>query len=92
MTDHNLVRLTGENLTIADIGRIVTNGQAKVIVGNSTLSEIKRSHEFLNKNLKKEIIYGINTGFGPMASYILSPDQLEELQLNLIRSHAVGMG
>lgn len=37
-------------------------------------------------------IYGINTGFGRMAQFRISPDQLEELQINLLRSHASGIG
>ena len=37
-------------------------------------------------------IYGINTGFGKLANVRIAPDQLEQLQVNLIRSHAAGVG
>ena len=39
-----------------------------------------------------EVVYGINTGFGKLAEVRISPDQLEQLQLNLLRSHACGVG
>ena len=37
-------------------------------------------------------IYGINTGFGKLANVRVAPDKLEQLQTNLIRSHAAGVG
>ncbi|MGB1319020.1 MAG: aromatic amino acid lyase, partial [Flavobacteriales bacterium] len=53
---------------------------------------VKESFAFLKKFSKDKIIYGINTGFGPMAQYRISDDELGHLQYNLIRSHASGMG
>ena len=40
----------------------------------------------------KRVVYGINTGFGNFADVIISPQQRQELQVNLITSHAVGVG
>lgn len=37
---------------------------------------------------KQHVVYGINTGFGHFANVSIPPDQLEQLQYNLIRSHA----
>ena len=37
-------------------------------------------------------MYGINTGFGKLANVRIAPDQLDQLQANLIRSHAAGVG
>ena len=39
-----------------------------------------------------QTIYGINTGFGKLANVRVAPDQLDQLQINLIRSHAAGVG
>ena len=39
-----------------------------------------------------KIVYGINTGFGNFADKIITPDERAQLQVNLIRSHAVGVG
>lgn len=41
---------------------------------------------------KGRIVYGINTGFGNFADKIISEEQRAQLQINLVRSHAVGVG
>ncbi|PKQ45473.1 HAL/PAL/TAL family ammonia-lyase [Confluentibacter flavum] len=53
---------------------------------------VKASFEFLKTFSAKKIIYGVNTGFGPMAQYKIKDDQRINLQYNLIRSHASGSG
>ncbi len=53
---------------------------------------IKAAFDFLVEFSKDKVIYGINTGFGPMAQYVIPEDEKEQLQYNLIRSHAHGMG
>jgi histidine ammonia-lyase len=40
----------------------------------------------------KRVVYGINTGFGNFADKVITHDQRSLLQLNLVRSHAVGVG
>ena len=84
--------LNGQNLTIQDLVSFINNPDAKVALGGNTKEAIKRSERFLQTETKSKVTYGANTGFGPMASYILSPIQLEALQVNLVRSHAVGLG
>ena len=49
-------------------------------------------HDFLKEFVKDKVIYGINTGFGPMAQWRVSDAHLKELQYNIIRSHATGAG
>lgn len=89
---NKILIITGESLSPQDIRLFVTNPSAKVKFDNKTKEKVKQSHDFVKKHLTKELIYGINTGFGPMASHVLGESQLEELQANLIKSHAVGMG
>lgn len=55
-------------------------------------AEINTSFSFLEKFASDKIIYGINTGFGPMAQFKIDDDKLNELQYNLIRSHSSGTG
>lgn len=50
------------------------------------------SFEFLKEFSVNKVIYGINTGFGPMAQYKISDADLSKLQYNLIRSHSNGTG
>ena len=53
---------------------------------------VEESFNFLKEFSKDKVIYGINTGFGPMAQYKIGDKQIGELQYNLIRSHASGIG
>ncbi len=89
-----LLSINGTDLNIKKISNFVKNPRTKIILKKKTLNQAEFSHNFLNYALKEQnkIIYGINTGFGPMASYILAPEQVIDLQNNLILSHAVGMG
>tara|TARA_B100000508_G_scaffold60333_1_gene47120 strand:- start:163465 stop:165033 length:1569 start_codon:yes stop_codon:yes gene_type:complete len=84
--------ITGETLTPAIVADFVRTEASKVSVSPSALKKIKAARVFLDKNSDKQIIYGVNTGYGPMVSRIIGKPQLEDLQLNLIRSHAVGAG
>ncbi len=54
--------------------------------------KIESSFSFLTEFSNDKIIYGINTGFGPMAQFKIDDTKLNELQYNLIRSHSTGMG
>lgn len=56
------------------------------------VERISRSFEFLTEFSENKIIYGVNTGFGPMAQYKIKDKDRKQLQYNLIRSHASGMG
>ena len=84
--------LNGDNLRIEDVAYLVSSPEISVRIANSAITAVKKSYNFLQKALTKKIIYGVNTGFGPMASHIVGRDQLVELQENLIYSHATGMG
>lgn len=84
--------LTGNTLKVEDIYEFCREPDATIYVARSALGKIKKAQMFLEKELDKKVIYGVNTGFGPMASHIIGRRQLVDLQYNLIRSHAVGMG
>lgn len=64
----------------------------KVNISEETDKILNTSHHFLTTFAKDKIIYGINTGLGPMAQYKVAEENLVELQYNLIRSHSSGMG
>ena len=61
-------------------------------LNSDVLELIDASHEFLKEFSKDKIIYGINTGFGPMAQYKIDPADQVQLQYNLVRSHSSGQG
>ncbi|MCE6991344.1 histidine ammonia-lyase [Dyadobacter sp. CY323] len=62
------------------------------ILAEEALNQVSKSFAFLTNFSKDKIIYGINTGFGPMAQYRIETDKLSTLQYNLIRSHSSGIG
>jgi histidine ammonia-lyase len=64
----------------------------KVELSKEALLEVEENFDFLKSFSKNRTIYGINTGFGPMARYKIADEDVEKLQLNLIRSHAAGTG
>ena len=64
----------------------------KIELSEEDLSAIDDSFNFLKDFSKDKIIYGINTGFGPMAQYRIEDDSLKALQYNIIRSHSTGAG
>ena len=56
-------------------------------------SRCRASRAFLKKAIdSRKVIYGVNTSFGPMCSQIINEHDIETLQLNLIKSHAAGLG
>lgn len=67
-------------------------GAERVDFTRDELAKVEDSHSFLTSFAANKIIYGINTGFGPMAQYRVDDDKLRELQYNIIRSHACGAG
>ena len=78
-------------ISIEDIESILYGGQ-KIAFTSSVTERVRKSYEFLEEFSKDRIIYGINTGFGPMAQYRVSDDERVQLQYNIIRSHSAGAG
>ena len=61
-------------------------------ISSEELQKVEESYRFLKVFSKDKVIYGINTGFGPMASYHIEEADLINLQYNIIRSHSCGAG
>lgn len=64
----------------------------KFRIEEAAMTEMWKSYSFLEDFSREKVIYGINTGFGPMAQWRVSDSHLSELQYNIIRSHSCGMG
>ena len=64
----------------------------RISLGEKIVDRVEKSHDFLKKFSENKIIYGVNTGFGPMAQYKIADKDRIQLQYNLIRSHASGTG
>ncbi len=77
--------------SLQDIKNILFE-EEKLSFDEKVLEKVKDSYEFLEEFSKERIIYGINTGFGPMAQYRVSDEERIQLQYNIIRSHSTGAG
>lgn len=80
-----------EDISFEEIVKIIINKE-KVFIDDVDKERIKKSHEFLKNFSKGRVIYGVNTGFGPMAQWRVSEKHLKDLQYNIIRSHSCGSG
>lgn len=87
-----VVNIDGTNLTPEKIWRIIKRKNKSIISLSNNLDAVDRSYAILQKMAEKKIIYGVNTGFGPMASHVMGKSDLITLQRNLVRSHASGAG
>ena len=79
------------NLEISTISDYIS-GKNKISVSSNLLESVEKCYRFLDSFQDGKIIYGINTGFGPMAQYKISDENLNKLQYNIIRSHSCGAG
>src|SRR5699024_9779988 len=87
-----MIELTGHSLTIDQLKRICIHEEEVSISGESM--QAVRESRFAVEHVvaDKKTAYGINTGFGKFSDVIIKEEDVEDLQLNLIRSHACGIG
>jgi histidine ammonia-lyase len=84
--------LDGSRLTIADLEAVARDGRA-VALAPAAREAVARSRAVVDAAVAKgAVVYGVNTGFGNFADVVIPPDKLRLLQLNLVRSHAAGVG
>lgn len=86
------VMVDGESLTIEDVVQVARHKEP-VTLHDSAVPLIKSSRSVVETAIKEgDIIYGVNTGFGDLADVSINKEDLARLQVNLIRSHSVGVG
>ena len=82
--------LTGEDLTVEDVWAVAVESR-QAALADGARERMERSRALLEA-LVDDHTYGVNTGFGRFVSESIPPEQAEELQLRLLRSHACGVG
>ena len=80
-------------ITLNDVKHII-DSNATLQLSEKAKQQIVACREYLDKKMasQKEPIYGINTGFGSLCNVVIPNNELEQLQTNLVMSHACGMG
>jgi histidine ammonia-lyase len=85
--------LDGHSLGVEDVVRVARDPAVRVTVAPAARDALADSRSLVEAAIASgQTIYGINTGFGKLASTRIAPGQLAQLQLNLVRSHAAGTG
>jgi histidine ammonia-lyase len=86
------VRLTGEDLTPADVWAVAVDG-ASAELDDAAREKMQAARAVVERAAAgSEQTYGVNTGFGRFVNRTIAPELVEELQLRLLRSHACGVG
>ncbi len=86
-----MIIIGNRKLTVGDFFKVLFEGE-KVDIDIESRQKVAEDFEFLKEFAKGKVIYGINTGLGPMAQFKINNNKELELQYNLIRSHAAGCG
>jgi histidine ammonia-lyase len=86
------VSLDGNSLTIAAVHAVAV-GRERVELADAARERMGRTRAVVEKAARSgEVVYGVTTGFGKLADVAIEPAKLEELQVNLVRSHVSGVG
>jgi histidine ammonia-lyase len=85
--------LDGDSLDLATVWDWAHDRRCKLSVADGAMKKIRASHAFVGRIVAgKAAVYGVNTGFGLLSDVKIPNEKLAQLQLNLIRSHSVGVG
>ena len=88
----NPIPIDGERLTLEELYSIALHG-ARAEVPAAARERMNASRAVIERVLTSDAkVYGVNTGFGKMATVRISSDEIRHLQVNLVRSHACGVG
>ena len=86
------INLVPGSVTLAELRRIHAGG-VTLQLDSSALAGMQAAQSVVQRIVDEDqVVYGINTGFGKLAKVQIPLEQLEALQANLVRSHAVGVG
>ena len=92
MSQRPVVYADGRTLSAQEVV-MVAKGQADVAVSDDAWPGIHAARQVVERIVSTgDTVYGINTGFGALVRERISTDDLAQLQINLIRSHATGVG
>lgn len=87
------LQLDGQSLTVHQVAQLAFDPTIQIALAPDAIAQMNASRQVIEGWVEKgRVIYGVTTGFGEFANVVISRENLERLQENLIRSHAVGAG
>jgi histidine ammonia-lyase len=88
-----MLELEGSALRLSDVERIARSASTHVRISAAARQRVEAARAVVDQVIRENrVVYGISTGFGALAEVVIPRDRIRELQLNLIRSHAAGVG
>src|SRR2546429_8297563 len=86
------VTIDGSHLTLGQVLQVARD-KARTVITEKAIARTRNGRKALEELLrKKEVIYGVNTGFGALSNFTVASEDLKQLQTNLIRSHSASVG
>src|SRR5438309_7799902 len=86
------MELKGEQISLVRLAAVAFGGEA-VHISPVARPRILASRKAMEQIVARDaVVYGVNTGFGKLSDVHIPHDELRQLQLNLVRSHACGIG
>src|SRR5258706_14077875 len=84
--------LDGASLTLADLVEVAERGRGAALAGDAA-RRVDSARAVIDRAVAEDrVVYGVTTGFGKFADVSIPKEKLRELQANLVRSHAAGVG
>ena len=83
----------GEDYLSSSIALSIAKSTCEGFLTEETIERINQSANYVQEIVDSgKVVYGINTGFGPLCTTLISPQDTKKLQENILKSHAVGVG
>jgi histidine ammonia-lyase len=86
-----MIKVGNRRLEASDFERLIFKNEP-ISLEATAREKVQINFDFLQSYSKDKIIYGINTGLGPMAQFKIKEEDQRQLQYNLVRSHSAGAG
>ncbi|HWZ59614.1 MAG TPA: histidine ammonia-lyase [Gemmatimonadaceae bacterium] len=88
-----MLTIDGHSLTLDQVARVADGREHEVRLTDDSRARVAAARDYVDQLVtRNERVYGISTGFGRLAEVFIAPARLDELQLNLVRSHSSGFG
>jgi len=88
-----MFKITGDSLQMHNVYQAAHDTTLRFELAEEARKKMQASRQFIEKQISSgAVVYGVNTGFGAFSKVRISPEQIVDLQKNLVRSHAAGVG
>jgi histidine ammonia-lyase len=88
-----ILEINGTQLSLEAVERVARSADLRLVLSSDARTRIAASRAMVDHAVATgQVVYGLTTGFGALAEVVIPAERLRELQVNLIRSHAAGVG